>query len=470
MRPIFRTPTLAVLACLSMAQAAAFGPTDPFDTDSATPPRPRLTPDDPAFQPCRTLATDAPLGLLEVVDQSLCRNPKTAEVWASARNQAALVGVAKAPYLPNLAAAGTVNRSRSNGENVTQQSASMNLAWLLLDFGTRAANLENAQQLFLAASSTLDASVQTVFLGALQAYYNAQAARAALEAAYESEKASRESLAAAETRYQVGTATPADHLQARTAWSQAVLNRIRAEGSLKTALGSLANVMGLDAGTPLRLDEIPAARPDQGFERDVDALNAAARERRPDLKAAEAQTRAAQASIDVARAAGLPTLSLGAGPSWQGTRSGGSELTNHASAIGLTLNIPIFSGFDTHYRVRSAQAKADVAGAQRDALRLQVALDVWSAYQALKTATQSIRTSDDLLASAAQSERVALGRYKAGVGTILDLLNAQNALATARVQRIQSALDWHVSRAALSKSVGTLDSRLLNPNAEISLP
>lgn len=60
-----------------------------------------------------------------------------------------------------------------------------------------------------------------------------------------------------------------------------------------------------------------------------------------------------------------------------------------------------------------------------------------------------MRTTADLLASAEQSERVALGRYKAGVGNILDVLNAQSALASARLQRIQSLLDWHVSRATL---------------------
>jgi outer membrane protein len=92
-----------------------------------------------------------------------------------------------------------------------------------------------------------------------------------------------------------------------------------------------------------------------------------------------------------------------------------------------------------------------------------VALDVWEAYQNLSTATQTIRTTLDLLASAEQSERVALGRYKAGVGNILDVLNAQSALANARLQRIQAMLDWQVSRATLARAVGALDSRLLLP-------
>jgi outer membrane protein len=102
--------------------------------------------------------------------------------------------------------------------------------------------------------------------------------------------------------------------------------------------------------------------------------------------------------------------------------------------------------------VRAAEARSDVQAARRDNVRQQVALDVWEAYQSLNTATQTMRTSADLLASAEQSERVALGRYKAGVGNILDLLNAQSALANARLQRIQAMLDWQVSRAALASA------------------
>lgn len=457
---------LAGLIALMPAPAMAF---DPLGTDALLPPRPPLAAADGSFTPCQPPAVNTVVGVLDVVDQALCRNPKTFELWASARNQAALVGVAQAPFLPSLDGSGAIQRTLGKNENTTTRSVSATLSWLLLDFGNRSANLENARQLLSAAASTFDTTVQSVFLAALQAYYNAQAARAALEAMHEAEKASRESLTAAETRYRVGTATPADRLQAQTAWSQAVLNRIKAEGVLKTTQGTLANVMGLDPGTQLRLDTIADAKPEAAFERDIETLIAAARNLRPDLKAAEAQVRATQASIDAARAAGRPTLTLGTGPTWQGIRTGNSEVSSHGNAIGLTLSIPIFSGFDTTYRVRAAEARAEVASAQRESLRLQVALDVWSAYQNLLTATQSIRTTGDLLASAEQSERVALGRYKAGVGTLIDLLNAQSALAAARLQGVQAALDWHVSRATLAKAVGSLDSRLLT-TADIPLP
>lgn len=460
----------ALTAALS-PHAGAFGSPDPFATELIVPPRPVLaTVSGSDFLPCQTLAPDAVYGVLQVVDQALCRNPKTHEAWANARVQAAQVGVARSDYLPDLNGKLAASRSRTDGQTTNLRNASLTLSWLLYDFGARDANLEYARQLLSAASSTLDATVQSVFLTALQSYYNAQAARTALTAAQESEKASRESLTAAETRYRVGTATPADRLQAQTAWSQAVLNRIKAEGTVKTTLGTLANAMGFDASLPIRLDDVPEAMPDAEFERDIEALIAEARKSRPDLGAAEAQVRAAQANVDATRASGRPTLSLSAGPNWQETRHDSGSISSNSSSIGLTLTLPLFSGFETTYRVRAAEARVDTARAQRETLRQQVALDVWNNYQSLLTATHSIRTAADLLASAEQSERVALGRYKAGVGTILDVLNAQSALAAARVQRIQAALDWYVSRAALAKAVGTLDNRLLNPAAEIPIP
>ncbi len=472
----FPVASTALLACLfaglsSFAGAAhALGPADPFATDALTPPPPALRLDaEGNAVPCPAPARDAVYGVVEVVDLALCSNPTTHEAWANARAQAAQVGIADSAWLPGLDGRAGGGRQTGDSRAATTASASLTLSWLLYDSGARAATLEKARQLLAAASSTLDASVQNVFLAALQAYYNTQAARAAVAAARESEKASQESLSAAQVRYQVGTGTPADRLQAQTAASQATLGRLRAEGVLKIAYGTLAGVMGLDADTPLALDAPPApadaalASPASAEEsRRIDALIEEARRRRPDLAAAQARVGAAQAAVDLARANGRPTLSLDGGPSWLRSDAGGSGVTTQGNALGVTLSVPIFSGFSTTYQVRSAQAGVQSASAQRDALRLQVAQDVWSAYQSLGTATHTVRTSADLLASAEQSERVALGRYKAGVGTILDLLNAQSALASARLQRIQALLDWYVSRATLAKAVGALDRSLLD--------
>lgn len=223
-------------------------------------------------------------------------------------------------------------------------------------------------------------------------------------------------------------------------------------------------MIGMDANQKISL--VPAntaAMPDE-FEGDVDALIKEARQRRPDLQSAAAQVKAAQASIEAARAAGSPTISLAA--SADKYKFSGSS--SRGSSIGINLNVPIFSGFAPTYRIRAAEAQLDTRSAQYDKLRLQVALDVWTAYQELTTATQSLRTTADLLDSADLSARVALGRYKAGVGSMLDVLNAQSTLASARQQRIQSTLNWNINRAGLAQAVGSLDAGLLQTLSDLS--
>jgi outer membrane protein len=450
---------LPVLYALALPVAAA-GLSDPFDTTGMAPlkPSPQLAAR-VGDAPCTNTLPATGLTAIDAVDLALCNNPQTREVWAAARVQAAMVGVAQSAWLPDLDAKLTSGRNFTEARNFNQSSAALTLSWLVFDFGQRSANIENARQLLSAAAATQNATVQNLFLAALQSYYTAQAARAAVVSTTEAERAARESFAAAESRYSVGAGTPADRLQAQTALSQATLNRIRSEGDARNALGVLANAMGFDAQQSIVLGEIPRATPELAFQNDVDALIQEARNRRPDLKSAEAQVKAAEASVEVARAQGLPSVSLSTGPLWQDIGGVSANTGN----IGMTLSVPIFSGFETSYRVRSAEAQVDLRAAQLDRLRNQVALDVWKAYQNLNTATQSLKATLDLMASAEQSERVALGRYKAGVGTVLDLLTAQTALANARLQRIQAGLDWHVYRATLAQTVGALDYTLLQP-------
>lgn len=451
---------LLVLAVPARAAELA----DPFATEAqvALKPSPRLAAR-VGEAPCATALPTTALSAVDAVDLALCNHPQTREVWAASRAQAAQLGAAQAAWLPSLNGKATASRVFTEARDYDQNSAALTLSWLLFDFGQRAANVDYSRQLLNAANATQDATVQALFLAALQTYYTAQATQAAVFSAGEAERAATEAFKAADARYQVGAGTPADRLQAKTALSQATLNRIRAEGEARNASGALANALGFDAQQKIVLAEIPAQAPAAAFQKDVDALIAEARARRPDLKAAEAQFRAAEANVGYARALGRPTLSLSTGPTWQDV---GGVVTQGGN-IGLTVNVPLFTGFQTTYNVRAAAAQAEVRAAQRDRLASQVALDVWKAYQSLSTATQSLLSTSDLVASAEQSERVALGRYKAGVGTVLDLLTAQSALASARLQRIQATLDWNVYRASLAQAMGALDYTLLQGSAAV---
>ena len=173
-------------------------------------------------------APSAQMSLPDVVNYALCNNPQTRLAWANAQAQAALVGVAQSAYLPTV----SLNAAKSQpiGNNwapaSTQTSSVLSAGFLLYDFGARSANLESARQLLHSMAAGQDAALQSVFLSAVQAYYQWHAANAAVSAAREAERASAESLRAAEARYRIGSGTPADRLQAKTALSQATLSLI----------------------------------------------------------------------------------------------------------------------------------------------------------------------------------------------------------------------------------------------------
>lgn len=454
---IVRLLLFPALLLLSTCKVFAGENFDPFGTDSLLPPKPALQMADTAADPCAAQPLTHALNLQEVVNRALCNNPQTRVAWANSLVQAAQVGVSKSAYLPSVSLNAADNRSSGTNPGVTQRSVGVTFSYLLYDFGSRSASLENSRQLLAAAIATQDNTVQSVFLAAVQDYYQVQANSAALDAALESERAAKESYDAAAARYKIGSATPADKLQAQTAYSQATLNRITADGNLRNAQGTLANMLGLDANRSVALVPANTVAIPANFEGDISTLIEQARQQRPDLQAAAAQVKAAQASADAARAAGRPTISLTASTN----RYNYSGINSNGSLVGINLSVPIFSGFNTTYQVRAAEARVDARNAQLVQVRLQVALDVWTAYQNLTTATQSLRTSAVLLDSAQQSAQVALGRYKAGVGSILDVLNAQSALASARQQRIQATFNWNISRATLAQSMGSLDAGLL---------
>ncbi|MGQ0530525.1 MAG: TolC family protein [Panacagrimonas sp.] len=466
MNPVTRLLYLPLIWAGVLGPATAASVSDPFG-DLAKIPSLQET-----GRPCPDSLPARNLNLADVIDTALCRNPQTASSWAAARARAAAVGSARSAYLPSLSASGSVTHtlagtatssstldlatgdpSSGGSSSDTRYSASATLSYLLFDFGGRGAALDGARALLDAARATRNASLHGVYLGAVTSYYGWVSAQGSVDAALQAERAAQSSLDAATTREQVGTATRADRLQAQTAFAQTQLARVQAQGGLRTALGTLANAMGLPANTALSLEPAPMVTPPADYIERLDPLVSAAIEARPDLLAAQASVRAAESDITSARSAGLPTLSATAGQSYSRT----GERERDSSSVGLSVSIPIFSGFENTYRVRAAEAQLEASRADLARLRNQVSLDVYQAHSDLTTQTQSVLTAQSLVAAAEESERLARGRYEAGVGTLLDLINAQSSAADARRQLILARSNWAAARTQLAQATGALD-------------
>ena len=126
-------------------------------------------------------------------------------------------------------------------------------------------------------------------------------------------------------------------------------------------------------------------------------------------------------------------------------------------SLGVNIRIPLFDGFREKYSSRQAQALAEQAEANRDIVYRQTELDVWQAYYDVETAAGSLGSTEAQVKSAEQTAQATLARYRAGFGSILDLITAQQDESNARVQRIQSYLDWYTALARLQFSTGFND-------------
>ena len=430
-------------------------------------PPPRPEPTAAQATPAPALPADlaqrvAQLRLVDVIDIALRNNTATSASWADARAAAASYGAAKGQYYPSITVGGTgtvIHRTvASAGQQAVDQKfygPTVTAAWLLFDFGGRSGSVGVAREALLAADWTHNATLQTVVLGVQQAYFLYLGTKGLLDAQQTTLAEAQRNLDAAEQRHRVGLATIADVLLARTALSQAQLALETTQGDLQTTRGALALSMGLSANVPYDIAVVPDTTMPVGVMAGVDSLIARAMRERPDLAAERALADQARARVSVARSQALPSLSVGGNAGDTYFLRPSLPSGNSYSAT-LTLSFPLFSGGTQIYNVKAAAAAADAAALRAQGFEQQVVYQVFNAYYALRTATQLVRTSRDLLASATESEQVALGRYKAGAGSLLDLLTAQSALASARAQAIQARFSWNAALAQLAHDVGIL--------------
>ena len=407
------------------------------------------------------------LSLTDVVDLALRNNPETRSAWFQARSAAADLGSKRGELYPQIELGADILRQKQTSRTSTgalftllqtTYGPSASLNWLLLDFGGRSADIDEAKQALFAADWRHDAALQDVVLKVELAYYEYENAKAQLSAQQASLKEAKQNLDAAQARHDAGVATIADVLQARTALSQAQLALDTVAGEIQTIRGGLATALGFPASyaaLPIDVGDLPTVVDVEAVGKAVDDLIASAERDRPDLAAARSDVAKARAHVRSVRSEGLPTLgAVGTANRTYYDHSAASSYSFNYSGM-LQLQIPLFTGFRNSYDVLKAKEDEGASQAEFETLRQQVILQVWSSYFNLKTAAQRVKTSRDLLDSARQSAEVAGGRYKNGVGSFLDLLTAESALASARAQEIQARSDWFQAIAQLAHDTGT---------------
>jgi len=402
----------------------------------------------------------AALGLGQLVDLALRNGPATRNTWAAARAQAAAVGAERGAYYPEITVDGEVTFSRgiasSGSDAFTQRDygPEWTLSWLLFDFGAREATIEAALEGLIAANWEHDQAVLDAVLGVAQAYYDLVGALRQVEESERSVADAAASVRAANARMREKIGTAYDSLQAQTTLAQIQIDLEGYRGQVEIARGQLSTAVGLPASTRL-VTGATRTRPDLDRAMGgVDEMIEVARRNRPDLGAAWADLRASEAEVWAATAAMLPSFSAAGNVQRLTVESDLPTERGWPYTVGVTVSLPLFTGFENVNKLREAKenveaARATAVGAEQTAIE-----EVWASYANLRTAEATVRTSQRWIDAARKSYKAARVAYENGLGNIIELLDAQIALATARTQLVEADTSWFTALAQLAHDVG----------------
>ena len=405
------------------------------------------------------------LSLAELVDVALHINPSTRKAWDQARAAAAQWAVSRGDYYPTVTGDATGMGLGGDTSHGYYGQVSVSLSYLLLDFGGREASVESARQSLMAANWNHNQAIQDVMRNVPQAYYTYLGNRAKVRASEASLKEALTSLQSTEQRKKAGVSTIADVLQARSKADQIKLDLIGNRGAVEISKGNLATAVGWPANTNFEVKEEPGDLPLDNMEQNTRELIQLALRDRPDLASSKASVRQNEAELRKSESELWPKLMATGNAGWSGINgsiggsdwlSGGGDISGSGFSYygGLTLQIPIFEGFSLRNKVRQARATLEAAKAELQIKEESVISEVWSAFYNVRTAAQQVETSETLLASSEQSYEVSLARYRAGAADIVELLNAQTTLASARSQKVQARTNLFTSYADLIHAIG----------------
>jgi len=379
--------------------------------------------------------------------------------------------------MPSIRFSGSMNESRfptqtggynqTTGEitldkisSQTSASSTLSLSQNIYDGGVWWNTIRQAKNSYKVAEEFNRQVMTNIIRNVHSAYFNYLKASQLLDVARSNLMSSQQQLALAQQKYELGSAKKTDLLKAEVRFGQARVDVVNNDAFLQSAYLTLKNALGLigsdqdftveDVETPL--DMIPEF--ETGFEL-VQKYN-------PSVKAKQYQITGAELGEKIAKGSRLPIISANASMSGTADDIGDAVSNSYNDQkrmnTGLSISIPIFSGNSISTRIQKAKIAVDkqeseyLTQLQDLSVQLQGYLDQLNNYQEI------IPINETVLVSAEEDLKLARVRYSQGSTTILEVLDAQVSVVSARSSLIRTKYDAYIQQANLKALLGTLDA------------
>lgn len=427
----------------------------------------------PAASAAHAGPPDAVLSLEDAVALTLRLLPAI-EVSAASRDAAyARVVQARSPWLPALTGsiayarqtanfvlrpgmlpstlAGNAAQNSSRSQSFNYFSGQLQLSQLLLDFGATYHALGASRALARQSDTQVTQTALEATCATRIAFFAAQGARAQQAVAEQTLRNQLRHRAQILGQVTVGQRPPIDLAQADTDVSQAKVADISARNAAAVAHSALMQaigVEGLDAPYAVSDDSMPAVANEDAA---PEVLLAEAMAHRPEVLGLEQAAAAQQHKLRAIQAQLLPQV------------TGSGSITDAGQDLDrlgwnwtgqVVLSWPLLAGGNSIGMLREAQAGQRLAQGNINTLRNAIRLELRRAQLGVSAAKQSLIAAGDGIKSATSQLALAEGRYSTGLGSVIELGDAQLAWATAHSQQVQAEVDLATARASLIKALG----------------
>lgn len=281
------------------------------------------------------------------------------------------------------------------------------------------------------------------------AYYDVLEAAKNVDIAKDSVDKYQKHLENVEQLYSVGSKAKIDVLRSSVELSNAKQDLIRAENTYDNNINILRNLMYMDQSEPINLTEEFVYVP---FEISVEDCVAYALVNRKELKVDEYTLKQKELSLKMAKAGYGPSASVSASTGWDKRFLPDGD--NHDFSVGVGVQWNVFDAGVTKGKVDEANVAIDTARMTVNKDKNDIELAVRKDYNSMKEAEKRFVSTQDAVRQAEEDYFIANERYKAGEGIMLDIIDAQVALSTAKLNYVSAQYDYARYKIALENDMG----------------
>lgn len=393
-------------------------------------------------------AAPVELSLSDSVALALKNNPSIKMAQSDKDKSQWSVSEAQAGRMPTVSLGNSYSLKDHNPAGTDDLSGSLRMNWQLYSGGRVEGQIDQAKRGVGVADLGVEKTKQRLKLDTTTAYFTILQTKNLVEVNQQSVSNLQEHLNSVQAKYDVGVVAKSDVLRAEVELANAQQNLIKAQNNYDLAVAGLLNTMTIDPGTELALtDTLNYNKYDKTLD---DSLQAA--QTRPDVAQAEENVKISETAVKMAKSGKLPSVSLSASNGWNGSVLPGSG--DDDWSVGLSASWSIFDAGSTSAKVKQADASLDKAKEQLVQVKNSAALEVRQNYLSMQEAEKRIDTNKVAVGKAEEDLVIAREKYNAGVGTNLDVIDAQLALTQAKTNEIQALFDYNVNVAKIDKAIG----------------